>query len=59
MPDEVTEAMVEAALAAWIGKDFPNWRSMGETWNEALRKRMRNALIAAINAAPSAHGERG
>ena len=59
MTDEITTEMVEAALAEWIGTDFPKWRSMGDTWNQALRKRMRNTLIAAINAAPSGNGERG
>lgn len=59
MPDEVTAAMVEAALKAWIGDMFPTWNSAGPTWTTALRNRMRRTLTAAIEAAPSAHGERG
>lgn len=59
MFEDVTLAMTDAALEAWIGTDFPKWKSFGEVWTKALRDRMRRALAAGMAAAPSGHGERG
>lgn len=59
MPDEITTAMVEAAIDEWAGDSFPQWRTLGRVFSDGLRKRMRRTLAAAIAAAPTAHGERG
>lgn len=56
--DEITDAMIEAAMVAWAGEDF-SWGTIVPVFKASLRIRMRRALNAAIEAAPSGHGERG
>lgn len=56
--DEITDAMIEAAMRAWSQPDH-NWDSLGAHFKDSLRRRMRQALVAAVEAAPSGHGERG
>jgi hypothetical protein len=57
MPEEVTDAMVEAALDIWLPSS-PGWRD-DKSWALELRTEMRRAISAALDAAPSGHGERG
>lgn len=55
---EVTDAMVTAALKKWPDNWIARTSSLDE--EEARRyNQMKNALEAAIDAAPSGHGERG
>lgn len=53
METEVTEAMVLAALNAWYQIDH-KWKG-----DSSLKRDMRRAIEAALEAAPSGHGERG
>lgn len=56
--DEITDQMVEAAMRAWAAPDF-DWPSLAPVFKESMMVRMRRALAAAAEAAPSGHGERG
>lgn len=57
MPEQVTKAMSEAMLFSWFG---PRWaEGAPEEWADILRNKARIAITAALDAAPSGHGERG